>query len=152
MEAEGLPSVPVMLEPVSSQGRAVKVFQRRATAAAAGPLERFLLALRADVGDYDAFFKTERFLELDNGLLELLLAQIEVGHDLMEVQEVILGSFDRRKHVEGFVDHFQPVVELAEIELQNRILRVLLQCILIYPDDFTRARPDPKRVLPADGG
>ena len=66
-----------------------------------------------DVGDDYTFLEMQGFLEFGDGLLHLLLAQIEIGHDLMVIDQLILYPFDGREDVKGFVDHFESVVELA---------------------------------------
>ena len=63
---------------------------------------------------------------LHDRLLEVLFSQEEIRHDLVVVEQMILRPFDGREHVECFVDHFQPVVQFAQVELQNGILWVLL--------------------------
>ena len=76
------------------------------------------------------------FLEFSDGLLHVLLAKIEIGHDLMVVGQLVLYSFHGREDVEGFVDHFESVVELAQIELQGWIIRVLPESLLIDTNNF----------------
>ena len=65
-----------------------------------------------------------------------MFAQIQIGHDLMIIDELVLDPFDGREDVEGFIDHFEPVVELAEIELQRRVVWILLEGFLIDPNNF----------------
>ena len=102
-----------------------------ATTAAARPFDGFLLALCADIGDDYALLEAEGLLQFNDSLFEMLFPQVEVGHDLVVVQQMVLWAFDRRQQVERFIHHFQPIVELAEIELEDRIVRVLLQGLLI---------------------
>ena len=108
-----------------------------AASAAPRPFGRFLPAGGADIGDDHTFLEMQGFLEFGDGLLHLLLAKIEIGHDLMVIDQLVLHPFDGREDVEGFVDHFESVVELAEIELQGRVVRILPEGFLIDTDNFT---------------
>ena len=62
----------------------------------ARPFDRFLLAGRADIGNDHAFLEVQGFFQLDDGLFHVLLAQEEIGHDLVIVDQLILRAFDRQ--------------------------------------------------------
>ncbi len=51
---------------------------------------------------------------------------------------MILRAFDRRQLIEGFIDHFEPVIELAQVKLKHGVLRIMLERFLIDTDDFAR--------------
>src|SRR5262245_4350567 len=107
------------------------------TATTSGPFRCILLTHRADVRYNDALLEVQRFLELDDCLFHVLFAQEQVSHDLVVIDELIVRSFHGREDIECLIDHLQPVIQLAEIELENGIIRILLQGLLIGPDYFT---------------
>ena len=109
-----------------------------APAAPPGPFRGVLLADGADVGHDDALLELKRLLELDDRLFHVLFAQEQIGHNLVIIHELILWAFNGGQDIKGLVDHFQPVIEFAEIKLQHGVVRIPLQRLLINADDFAR--------------
>src|SRR4029077_1663048 len=105
-------------------------------AAAPRPFGRLLLTGSTDIGDEHTFLEMQSCLEFGDILIHERHAKIEIGHDLMVVDQLVLYPFHGREDVEGFVDHFESIVELAQIELQGGVIRVLPEGLLIDPDNF----------------
>ena len=91
------------------------------------------MAASADIRHDDAFLEAEGSLQFVDRLLGPLLAQIQVGHDFVVIGHLILRSFEGAENIERLVDHFQPVVQLAQIELDDRVMRVTRLSLVIDP-------------------
>ena len=94
------------------------------------------MTLGALIGNNHAFLETQSFFEFPYGLVHVLLAQIQISHDFVIINELLLRSVEGREHVIGFIDHFESVVQLPQIELDHGVMGILLERFLIGTDDF----------------
>ena len=69
-----------------------------------------MMALGALIGDDDTFLESEGFLEFPDGFVHVLLAEIQVGHDLVVVHELFLRAVQGREDVVRLIHHFEPVI------------------------------------------
>ena len=79
----------------------------------------------------------------------MLLSQIQIGHDFMVVDELLLRALEGGEHVIGFIDHFEAVVQFSQIELDYGIVGVLLERLSVRTDDFVGLPQFEKELLQA---
>ncbi len=95
-----------------------------------------MLAVGAEIRNHDPLLEAQGLLQLLHRQVHVLLAQVQIGHDLVVIGHLIRRAFQAGEEVVGFVHHLQAVIEFAQIKLQHGIVRIALRGVLENADDL----------------